>query len=81
MAFDVEQATNLADMNLDLCPLSRKVAPLKTLNLKSLKGADRSVYRLNTSTEEEDLYNFHMFHHINGLTNLRKRKFILLISY
>lgn len=66
---------------MDLGPASRELAPLKLKKPKNFKLKSKTFLKVKTPLyfdeeidEDEHLFNYHMFHHLLGMSNLKKSK-------
>ncbi|CDW74553.1 UNKNOWN [Stylonychia lemnae] len=69
---DLEQLENLSDIHMDLGGLTREIAPLKHKKIDDKKISDKIYVNLHSTDDEENLVGYHFFHHIIGLSNLKK---------
>ena len=59
---------------MDLGGLTREIAPLKHKKINENKINDKVYINLHSANDDESLTSYHFFHHIIGLSNLKKCK-------
>eukprot|EP00347_Sterkiella_histriomuscorum_P019298 403342185 len=69
---DKKQIEHLSDIHLDLGVQTREIAPLKHNKFDDQILSDQMRVNLELSNDDEGLTGPHFFHHILGLSNLKK---------
>ena len=59
---------------MDMGGLTREIAPLKHKKIVESKISDKVYVNLHSVNDDESLTGYHFFHHIIGLSNLKKCK-------